>query len=126
MMLLICVDFDFRDNMLIQPILKGTVNANIYKDPMLLAKHPEASFGFIGSRTIDRLANRVEKYQKTQRYRIYKELVLEKIGKATFKHVDRPEMSGYLLLNKKPGKLKTREKAIMAMFEVTYNDIFDV
>lgn len=94
--------------------------------PILLANHPEASFGFIGSRTVDKASQRVEGHQNTQRYRIYKELVKEKIGSLTFEHVDYQALSGYLLLNRSAINLKAKESAILTMFAETYNNLLDV
>lgn len=94
--------------------------------PILLANHPEASFGFIGSRTVDKASQRVEGHENTQRYRIYKELVKEKIGSLTFEHVDYQALSGYLLLNRSAMNLKAKEAAILTMFAETYNNLLDV
>ncbi|WP_412468281.1 hypothetical protein [Pedobacter sp. KLB.chiD] len=94
--------------------------------PILLAQHPTASFGFIGARTVDKASQRIEGHQNTQRYRIYKELVKEKIGELTFEHVDYEQLSGYLLLNRAAGNLKIKEAAIIDMFTETYNNLLDV
>lgn len=94
--------------------------------PILLAQHPKASFGFIGSRTVDKASQRVEGHQNTQRYRIYKKLVKEKIGELTFEHVDYEQLSGYLLLNRAAGDLQIKESAIVDMFTETYNNLLDV
>lgn len=94
--------------------------------PILLVNHPNASFGFIGSRTVDKASQRVEGHQNTQRYRIYKELVREKIGKLTFEHVDYQALSGYLLINRSVISLKDKEAAILNMFADTYNNLLDI
>lgn len=72
------------------------------------------------------LHSRVEVHQNTQRYRIYKELVKEKIGEMTFEHVDYQSLSGYLLLNRAAINLKEKESAILTMFAETYNNLLDV
>jgi len=94
--------------------------------PILLAQHSTASFGFIGSRTVDKASQRVEGHQNTQRYRIYKELIKEKIGEITFEHVDYKQLSGYLLLNRAAGNPKIKESAIVDMFTETYNNLLNV
>jgi len=95
--------------------------------PLLLEKHPTASFGFVGARTIDKASGKVESYINTQRFRVYKEIIKIKFGKVTFEHYEYPEVSGYLLINRKSGNdLATKEAAIRKMFSGTYNNLPDI
>jgi len=52
--------------------------------PIILNDYPTASFGFIGSRTIDRVSGTVEDYQNNQRFRVYCGIVEGTIGKPDF------------------------------------------
>jgi len=92
-----------------------------------LIEYPTASFGFIGSRTLDKASGKVESYIKTQRFRVYKEVVEHKFGTKTFEHITYEELSGYLLLNKACGiDLVVKENAIKHMFADTYNNLPDL
>lgn len=55
--------------------------------PMILQEHPTSSFGFIGSRTLDRLSGKVESYYNNQRFRVDREVVAYKFGIVTFEHI---------------------------------------
>lgn len=67
--------------------------------PLLLEKYPSASFGFVGSRTYDKISRKMEGYSNTQRFKIYRAFVLKKIGTDLFQHFEYDEVSGYLLIN---------------------------
>jgi len=93
----------------------------------LLDKHPESSFGFAGARTIDISSGKVENYYNNQRFRVYSEVIARKFGTNTFLHIQYPEISCYLLLNKKSGiDLSDKEIAIKRMFATTYNNLPDL
>jgi hypothetical protein len=94
--------------------------------PLLLPDYPTASFGFIGSRTVDRISGTVEDYQNTQRFRIYCGIVESTIGEQTFAHFSYQEISGYLLVNRLADTLEEREQIITRMFTNTYNGLLDV
>lgn len=94
--------------------------------PLLLQEQPGASFGFIGSRTIDRASKRVEGYSKTQRFRVYRRIVNETIGPATFEHFEYETISGYLLVNKSVGDIELKERVLIKMFSETYENLLDV
>lgn len=94
--------------------------------PQLLENYPGCSFGFIGSRTFDKKSGKVEQYQFTQRYRIYKEFVRQLIGDETFVHYQYNEFSAYLLINRKHKDIVKAERAIAKMFTETYNNLPDI
>jgi len=95
--------------------------------PLLLQDSPSASFGFIGARTLDRVSGKVESHINNQRFRVYKNVVAQKIGSLTFEHIEYPEVSGYLLLNRFSGdNLLAHENAIKAMFATTYAHLPDL
>jgi len=92
--------------------------------PLLLENYPTASFGFVGSRTYDKASKKLEEYSNTQRFRVYREFVLTKIGADIFKHYEYEDVSGYLLVNRKCGMdINTKERALVTMLAETYNDL---
>lgn len=93
--------------------------------PILLQEYPEASFGFIGSRTIDK-SDMVEDYSNTQRFQTYRYFISKKIGNKTFEHFEYPGISGYLLINRKNKNIPQKEMAISKMFTETYITLPDV
>jgi hypothetical protein len=95
--------------------------------PVILKDYPEASFGFIGSRTFDKESHTVEDFQNNQRFRVYRRIVERKIGFYTFEHFVYEAISGYLLVNKLSGQdVNTSEKTIIKMFEKTYQNLPDL
>jgi hypothetical protein len=94
--------------------------------PELLKNYTTASFGFIGSRTIDQKSRKIEGVVLNQRFRIYRRLVSAIIGTKTFEHFEYVDISGYLLINKADCNIKLKEKEIKKMFTQTYPslDIF--
>ena len=91
--------------------------------PLILLDYPTASFGFIGSRIIDRLSGTVEDFYNTQRFRVYCGIVAGTIGEQTFAHYSYREVSGYLLVNRSAKDIDHKEQAIARMFAATYNDL---
>lgn len=94
--------------------------------PMLLSSHPEASFGFVASRTVDIPSKKVEQLRRTQRYNTYTYIVSQKIGDKTFEHIAYEEISSYLLINRNCGDTVQKETAIIRMFQNTYNSLLDI
>lgn len=91
--------------------------------PIILNEYPTSSFGFIGSRTIDRHSGTVEDYRNTQRFRVYCGIVESTIGGQTFAHYSYKEVSGYLLVNRNALDLDAKEQLIIRMFADTYNEL---
>ena len=94
--------------------------------PILLKDYPTASFGFIGSRSIDELSQKVEPYINNQRFRIYSNLIFLKFGEKTFAHFSYVQFSGYLLVNRQNGDIKIKEKEFVKMLSATYNNLLDI
>jgi len=90
--------------------------------PQLLPEYPNASFGLIGSRSIDRKQNLIEPVANNRRFKIYSDLILELFGEETFEHYDYPDISGYLLVNKNKDITATKQ-SIESMFYENYRDI---
>ena len=93
---------------------------------MILKDFPGASFGFIAARTVDIVSRKVESYDNNQRFRVYKGIIARKIGTLTFEHIEYPEISGYLLVNRTSGDTNETENAIKRMFSLTYDSLPDI
>jgi len=94
--------------------------------PHLLKTYPDASFGFIGSRSYDKKVQKVEPYSRNQRFRIYGELVKRLFGDQTFSHFSYDEISAYLLVNKSVEDVKLKRRQIEIMFIDTYTEIHNL
>jgi hypothetical protein len=94
--------------------------------PILLKKFPDASFGFIGSRTIDFQSDKIEGYSNNQRFRLYTYHLPQLIGYKTFKHKAYEKASSYVLLNNNAPNLKKLEQDIKSMVINTYSNILNV
>jgi hypothetical protein len=96
-------------------------------DP-LLEEYPKASFALAGSRSLDPVTNTVESYERNQRFRIYKELIMRYVGIDTFEHILYEEISCYLLLNIKNDDLQAKKSEIEESFKNTYDELlnFDI
>ena len=64
-------------------------------------KNPLASFGFIGSNTIDKSSGKIEPKKETKRFRIYRLAVFNYFGEETFSHFSDAENSVYLAISNK-------------------------
>jgi len=64
-------------------------------------KNPLASFGFVGSHTIDKNKSIIEPLAETKRFRIYKQAVINYFGTETFTHFSDPHNSVYLAISNK-------------------------
>lgn len=92
--------------------------------PPLLEKHPHASFGFAGARTIDKYSKTIEPLENNQRYRTYTYIAQRRIGDKTFQHFEYPEISGYMLINRVCDLgVEKREAVIQKMLRETYNEL---
>jgi hypothetical protein len=92
----------------------------------LLREYPNASFAFAGARSLDPVTNTVESYEKNQRFRIYKELIIRYVGVSTFEQISYDKISCYLLLNKKNNDLEGKRKEIEESFQNTYDELLNV
>lgn len=93
---------------------------------LILKDYPDASFGFIGARTIDPISNRAEDFENTQRFRVYSQIVEATIGDQTFDHFIYESVSGYLLVNRNAGDIDNKEQLIRQMFTRTYNNLLNI
>ena len=92
--------------------------------PELLKIYPNASFGFVGARTIDVETDKIEGYKTNQRYRVYKYHIPQLIGNKTFLHKSFPNASAYALINKN-NDVTTLEEKIKNMICDTYPDLLN-
>jgi len=93
--------------------------------PALLKEHPKASFGFIGSRSIDR-KNKVEGYANNQRFRLYSYHIPQLIGSQTFIHKSYEEASSYTLINRAITDISKYEEDVKNMIVNTYEGVLNV
>lgn len=94
--------------------------------PLLMKDYPNASFGFAGSRTIDRASKKVEGYDNNQRFRIYRHFCSLLFGRLTFEHYEYDQISGYLLVNKNNNNVCAKEQELIKMLSNTYNNLPDI
>jgi len=64
-------------------------------------KNPLASFGFVGSNTIDKSKGIIESKKETKRFRIYRQAVFNYFGEQTFSHFADRANSVYLAISNK-------------------------
>jgi hypothetical protein len=81
-------------------------------------KNQLASFGFIGSYTIDKTTGNIEPKKETKRFRIYRMAVFNFFGEQTFTHFEDQANSVYLVLER---KLRTFSKKII--FQIFLGDV---
>lgn len=94
--------------------------------PELLNKFPGSSFCFIASPSIDKTSDRFEGFRMNQRFRIYRQLVIQKIGSETFEHFEFNEVSAYLLANKLNSNIEQYLSGVTQMFIATYDDLLSI
>lgn len=94
--------------------------------PLLLEQYPKASFGFVGARTIDNRARKVEDYKNNQRYRLYRYHIPQLIGNTVFLHKSFRNASAYILLNRKWPDLSDLESNIKEVVIHNYPDLLNI
>ena len=94
--------------------------------PSILQKFPLASFGFIGSRTIDIYSGKVENFDNNQRYKLYSHHIPQLIGDKTFLHKAYATASAYALLNRKINDIDLYEQKIKSMLIDHYDNILNI
>jgi hypothetical protein len=85
------------------------------------AKDPVANFGFLGSNTI--LDDFKESRYMTQRYRIYRQLMLNFFSEKSYIHIENQTNSAYLLLSKSTSNPKDLLIQIQKMFIQFYPEL---
>ena len=89
--------------------------------PLLLKDYPSYSFIVKASHSIDLKHDKEENDSLNQRFRIYRTLFSKHIGDSTFKHIQYPDASVYLLLNKANPDLSGKEEAVKELFLERYD-----
>lgn len=118
---------DFKYNRIINKGDLGNILVTCAKVvPILLSEYPTASFGFIGSQTVEKRTQKTEPLDSNQRFRIYKHLTSVLFGTKTFEHFEYPSISGYLLINRINIPITNKERAIVKMFLSTYQTSIDL
>jgi hypothetical protein len=118
---------DFKYNKIINKGDLGNIIVTCIKViPLLLINFPNASFGFMGARSVDFKSLKTEQYFANQRYRIYSYIAPLKIGASTFHHISYEKVSSYILINKNFTDLGEKENEIKAMINRCYLDLPDL
>ena len=94
--------------------------------PYLLQLFPGASFGFIGSRTVDFSSEKVEGFVNNQRFRLYNYHLPQLIGNETFFHVSFRTASSYALINKTNKDMEKYKEFVKQMVIDTYDEILEI
>lgn len=89
--------------------------------PNILKKYPKASFGFLGSGTVDLKSNKVEDYNNNQRFRIYKHHITQLVGEKTFEHKYVPNSSCYAMYNRKITDVNRLHNNVYGMIKHVYD-----
>jgi hypothetical protein len=84
-------------------------------------QNPLSNFGFLGSNTISENFN--ESKYMTQRYRIYRQLMLNFFSENSYYHIENQTNSAYLLLNRANKNYKEQLIEIQKMFISYYPDL---
>lgn len=92
----------------------------------LLDNFPSASFGFIGSRTIDISSDKVENYKNNQRFRLYTYHLPQLFGNKTFMHISFRTASSYALINRENLDIEAYKEKVKSMIITTYDDIMEI
>lgn len=93
--------------------------------PIMLNTYPNASFGLVGSRTIDLRARKIENYNNNQRFKLYRDLIPRFISSNRFIHKSYEKASSYIIFNK-TNHNSNFEKQILDMVCDTYPDLLNV
>lgn len=80
----------------------------------------------IGSRSYDPTTQRVEEISQNQRFRIYRLAASKMFGNDTFEHYEYPQISGYMLVNRKAGQPDLKAQSIFKMFGEEYIILPDI
>lgn len=91
--------------------------------PYLLNDFPNASFGFFGSRTLDKKSRTLEPIKNNQRFKLYRYHIPQLIGSKTFQHYSYENGSAYSLINRNVGDINKYEKKIRAKLVYDYPDL---
>lgn len=89
--------------------------------PEILKRYPNASFAFNGSRTFDK-KNYIEDHYRTQRYRIYIELVRRLFGRNSFEIAQYDTSSSCLFVNRSANQdIEGAKTRLFTMFANIYD-----
>lgn len=69
--------------------------------PIILEDYPLASFIINGAQSLDLKSNKIEDRANNQRFRLYKNVAIRLFGKEVFEHYEFPEISSYLIVNRR-------------------------
>ncbi len=101
------------------PIIRTCINIMLE----FYQKDPFASFGFLGSHSINKKKKIIESKSNTQRYRIYKKVMLNFFGTKSFAHSRNQNHSVYLMINKKNKNIRQFKKQAERSFSAIYRNL---
>lgn len=93
--------------------------------PKILELFPNASFGFIGSRSIDFISNKAEGYVNNQRFKIYAYHIPQLIGDDNFVHIAYKNASAYMLVNRH-NDLQQYQEEVKTMILEHYENVLNL
>lgn len=86
----------------------------------IFKKNPNASFGFLGSHTIDSTRRHEEKRNNTKRFRVYKQAIIDLFGDEKFTHFMNIDNSTYIMVNNIHGDVEQISSEAADMFLELY------
>jgi hypothetical protein len=104
------------------PIIRTCINIML----QIFAGNPRASFGFVGSPSVNKMRNGnivPESKDNTQRFRVYQTLMFNFFGVETFEHSQNIEHSAYLLINRQSGPIDVFRAKAEQMFRELYIEL---
>jgi hypothetical protein len=107
-----------RDN-----VMQGVVSTSLLIFIQQLVRRPNASLGFIASASI--IGSTKEDQSNNQRFRIYKQVMENLFGTATFAHFSDMANSAYLMVNK-ANNIGEYVNAMQNVFSQLYPDMFNL
>ncbi|MDE1191136.1 MAG: hypothetical protein PW786_03230 [Arachidicoccus sp.] len=111
-----------RFNILTNDFITGRIIRTVMNIMLdLLKQFPTSSFAWIGVPT--NTTNKKESTAYTQRFRIYKRVVINFFNKENWFHYEDYRTSGYILVNKCNTDIESYLNSIMIMFVNIYSDL---
>jgi len=104
------------------PIIRTCINIML----TIFADNPQASFGFVGSHSVNKKKNGAvvpEGKENTQRFRVYQTLMFNFFGTETFEHSQSVEHSAYLLINRAKQPIEAFKVGAEKMFREQYIEL---
>lgn len=105
---------------------RGIVQTVLSIALQILIEFDHISFAFYGARTLDLSTHLLEGPANTQRFNTYSYFVAKYVEDSTFDHFRYPQISSYLLINRKVGNTLQKEEEIRNELTWEYEDLMTV